>query len=571
MKRILLLPLIGMAAIFLAADGASGASAPPDEASARLVTVSTRGAALPVHQRITLGLGKAAVVEIDTDARDVLVSNPEIADAVVRTPRRIFLMGQKGGQTNAFFFDAAGKQIASIDIRVEKDTTDLAKLIKLSFPDTDIKAQAINDTVVLTGHVASAAEAQRATDIAASFAGDPKKVVNVLQIRSSDQVMLKVRIAEMQRSVAKQFGVDLTSAMNVAGVPMNFGTSNQFGLVGHALNDLSGGQVGSVCAAHFYPQRTSTTTQNITGGNTVTTQTTNSNGTTTTTTSTDSTGTSYLNGVQGDTVRNVSNGTSVVGTVAGLASTVANAVSGNTTSQIISSTDPCASPNNLQGAIKALEQVGLVHILAEPNLTAVSGETAKFLAGGEFPVPVARDRDGNITLEFKQFGVGLSFTPVVLGPGRISLQLSTEVSELTNTGAYTLQGANSSSTMTIPALSVRRAETTVEVPSGGSFSIAGLMQHTTKQVIDGFPGAKDMPILGALFRSRDFSNEESELVVLVTAYLVKPTTEAKLAAPTDGFVVPTDLETLLLGRLNATYSHESGTVKAEASGGYIVQ
>jgi len=497
------LPLIGIAAALVAASAFAGA--PPDEASARTVVVSTRGGPVPVHQRITLGLGKAAIVEIDTDARDVLVSDPTIVDAIVRTPRRIFLMAQKGGQTNAVFFDGQGKQLASIDIRVEKDTTDLAKLIKMSFPDTDIRAQAINDTVVLTGHVTSAQQAQRATDIAASFTGDPKKIVNVLQISTGEQVMLKVRIAEMQRSVAKQFGVDLSVAANVAGTPMTFGTSNQFGLVGHALNDLSSGQVGSVCPTAYLPTTT--------------------------------------------------------GAIA----------SDGTKSQSSTWTCTGTNANNLQGAIKALEQVGLVHILAEPNLTAVSGETAKFLAGGEFPVPVARDRDGNITLEFKQFGVGLSFTPVVLGPGRISLQLSTEVSELTNTGAYTLQGSTSSNTTTIPALSVRRAETTVELPSGGSFAIAGLMQHTTKQVLEGYPGAKDLPILGALFRSRDFSNEETELVVLVTAYLVKPTTEAKLAAPTDGFVAPTDLETIFLGRVNAVYDHESGAAKAEASGGYIVQ
>jgi len=519
-----LILLVGAAAVMIAAQTASAAA---DEASARVIVVSTRGMPAPAHQRITLGLGKAALVEIDTDARDVLVSNPEIADAVVRTPRRIFLMGQKSGQTNAFFFDGQGKQIASIDIRVEKDTTDLGKLIKLSFPDTDIKAQAINDTVVLTGHVASAAQSQRAFDIAASFTGDPKKVINVLTIRSSEQVMLKVRVAEMQRTIAKQFGVDLTSAMTVAGVPMTFGTSNQFGLVGHALNDLSGGQIGNVCADQFFP--------------------TNSTTTTTTTINNTSTSDSLLTG----------------GTAAGVTKTV-------------TSTASCAGNNNLQGTVKALEQVGLVHILAEPNLTAVSGETAKFLAGGEFPVPVARDRDGNVTLQFKPFGIGLSFTPVVLGPGRISLQLSTEVSELTNTGSYTLQGSTSSTTTTIPALAVRRAETTVEVPSGGSFAIAGLMQHATKQVLEAFPGAKDLPILGALFRSRDFSNEETELVVLVTAYLVKPTTADKLAAPTDGYVAPTDLETILMGRLNAVYDRDKdkagdGTKTAAAPGGYIVQ
>jgi pilus assembly protein CpaC len=211
-------------------------------------------------------------------------------------------------------------------------------------------------------------------------------------------------------------------------------------------------------------------------------------------------------------------------------------------------------------------------MLAEPNLTAVSGETAKFLAGGEFPVPVSRDRDGNVMIQFKQFGVGLSFTPVVVAPGRISLQLSSEVSELSNTGAFSV--GSSLTGLTIPALTVRRTATTIELPSGGSFAVAGLMQHNTKQVIDGFPGVKDLPVLGALFRSRDFADEQTELVVLVSAYLVEPTSEAALAAPTDGFVAPTDPETLLLGRLNATYrKKDEQPVAAQASApvGFVVR
>jgi pilus assembly protein CpaC len=231
-------------------------------------------------------------------------------------------------------------------------------------------------------------------------------------------------------------------------------------------------------------------------------------------------------------------------------------------------------PNNLQGTIQALEQVGLIHTLAEPNLTAVSGETAKFLAGGEFPVPVSRDRDGNVTIEFKQFGVGLSFTPVVLSAGRISLQVSTEVSELSTTGAFTLQGSTPGSSQTIPALSVRRTQTTVELPSGGSFAIAGLMQHTSKQVIQALPGVKDLPILGALFRSRDFENDESELVVIISAYLVSPTMASNLSTPIDGFVNPTDPETILLGRVNAVYDNKpTGAAKPNPSGsvGFIVQ
>jgi pilus assembly protein CpaC len=240
-------------------------------------------------------------------------------------------------------------------------------------------------------------------------------------------------------------------------------------------------------------------------------------------------------------------------------------------------------PNNVQGVLNALEQTGLLHTLAEPNLTAVSGETAKFLAGGEFPVPAGRDQQGNISIQFKDFGVGLAFTPVVLSDKRISLQLSTEVSELTNTGAFTLAGGSfinqSGQTVqvqsqTIPALEVRRAQSTVELPSGGSFAVAGLLQHTTKQVLDAFPGLKDMPVLGALFRSRDFENDETELVIIVSAYLVEPTTAHKLASPTDGFVAPTDAGTIAFGRLNRLISRDDPHgLKSAGDGkvGFIVE
>jgi pilus assembly protein CpaC len=455
---------------------------PTDDANARVITVSTKSAS-PVHQAITLGMGKSVIVELDSEAHDVLVSSPDIVDAVVRSPKRIFLLGLKTGQTNAFFFDAAGHQILSLDIRVEKDVTDLSNMMQSSLPNSAIKVSAMNDNVVLSGSVSSALQSTQAGALAASFTGDPKKVVNMLSISGGQQVMMKVRVAEMDRNIAKQFGVNLTSAQFVGGsTPLVASTSNPYGLVGTALSDLSGMQVGQVCANNA-------TTINP------------------------------LSALQGG--------------------------------------GQCPLNNNVQGALQALEQVGLAHMLAEPNLTAVSGETARFLAGGEFPVPVSKDLQGNITVEFKQFGVGLSFTPVVLSSGRISLQLSSEVSELTNTGSFNLQGTASGGVTTLPALAVRRTQTTIELPSGGTFAVAGLMQHTTKQVIDGFPALKDMPVLGALFRSRDFQNDETELVVLVSAYLVEPTTESAFSAPTDGFMPPTDPETLLLGRLNAVYDKSS--------------
>ena len=485
--------LRGLFAILTAmALTAAPAFAADKSASTRVINVATHGGAAP-QQHITLSLDKAALVQLDADARDVLVSNPAVVDAVVRTPRRIFLLAQKTGQPNAFFFDAKGHQILTIDIRVERDVTDLAAMIHRDMPTSDIRVAALNDNVVLTGMVQNTGDSQRAQDLAARFAGDPKKVANLLKIDTSQQVMLKVRVAEMQRSVAKQFGINAIGAFKVAGIPMIAQTANPYALAGAALSAASGAQVGSIGNNPLHP-----------------------------------------------------------------------------------------GPNNVQGVLNALEQVGLVHTLAEPNLTAVSGETAKFLAGGEFPVPVSRDQYGNVTVAFKQFGVGLSFTPIVLSPNNISLQISSEVSELTNTGAFTQTGGSSTTntgastsipSITIPALAVRRAETTVEVPSGGSFAIAGLMQHATKQTIDQFPGLGDMPVLGALFRSRDFQNDETELVVIATAYLVKPGKEKDFASPGDGFVPPADVETVMLGRLNATYKNDPQGLKSAgaAKTGFIVE
>jgi pilus assembly protein CpaC len=445
-------------------------------AQTRTLAVSTAGG--EAHQRITLPLDKTLIVELDTSAREVLVSNPELVDAVVKSPRRVYLMAKKAGQTNAFFIDSSGHKILTLDIRVEKDVTDLTDLLRSELPGTSIRAAAINGDVVLTGSVSSSVQVGRAQDIAGHFAGDAAKVVNMLQVTGGEQVMLKVRIAEINREISKQLGIDLTqSSTTILGATaVAASTSNPYGLVGSALSDLS----------------------KVT----------------------------------------VSNG-------------------------------------NLSGTLKALEEVGLVHSLAEPNLVAVSGETAKFLAGGEYPVPSGRDSSGNVSVTFKQYGVGLSFTPVVIGPGRISLQLSSEVSELSNDGSYTYSSSSSdsstSTSTTIPGLSVRRAETTVELPSGGSFAVAGLMRHTVKQQLNAFPGLKDLPILGALFRSRDFQNSETELVVIVTAYLVKPVQEAKLSTPADGLVEPSDPETLLLGRLNAVYKPGKPPIAPQGEVGYIVK
>ena len=495
--RSAVLTIAFLAASLLALPAGAGSPSGADTSDARVINVSARGPG-PAHEHLTLALDKAAIVQLDTDARDVLVSNPAIVDAVVRTARRVYLLGIKTGQTNAFFFDSAGHQILSLDIQVERDVGSLTSLMHSNFPGSDIKVTALNDNVVLTGTVASAEQAARAQDLAARFAteagkaADATKVVNMLKVKGREQVLIRVRVSEIQRNIAKQLGINLSSAFSAGGVPIALATSNPFGL-GQVLSAASGAQIGSIGSNPLAP-----------------------------------------------------------------------------------------GPNNVQGILNALDQVGLDHTLAEPNLTAVSGETAKFLAGGEFPVPVSRDLYGNVTVEFKQFGVALAFTPVVLSENRISLQVSTEVSELTNEGAFvqsatqtvsaTGQAVNVAS-LTIPALAVRRAETTVELPSGGAFAIAGLLQHTTKQDLDEFPGLGSMPVLGALFRSRDFQNNETELVVICSAYLVDPTLESKLAAPTDGFIPATDPEQDILGKMNTLYSNDPHGLKSAADGkaGFIVE
>ncbi|NIJ40772.1 pilus assembly protein CpaC [Parvibaculum indicum] len=426
-------------------------------ADARLVKIDQGGTGQD-SRAIVLGLDKAAIVELPVAARDVLVSNPEIVDAVVRTNKRTYLIGLKVGQTNAFFFDEDGRQILNLEIRVERDLASLRDALSHYFPDAKIDVQAMNDNIVLSGVVASASAADKARTFAARFIGakpDDNRIVNMLSISGKEQVMLKVTVAEMQRTAIKQLGINLSGLGSVGNVALGAATNNALSLQGQALGGLTGVA-------------------------------------------------SYNEKFQ------------------------------------------------LGGALQALERTGLLHTLAEPNLTAISGEAASFLAGGEFPVPVSRDNNGNIQLQYKPFGVGLNFTPVVLSDGRISLKISTEVSELTSENAFVLQGTSSDG-VTVPSLKVRRAETTLELPSGGSLVMAGLLSDQTRQNIDGVPGAKDLPVLGALFRSRDYQKNETELVVVVTPYLVGPTARKNIALPTDGYSPPSDMDTILMGKLNATY------------------
>jgi pilus assembly protein CpaC len=443
------------------------------------------------NRAIRLGVNKSLVIELPRAAGDVLVSNPEVADAVLRTANRLYLIGVKLGQANVFLFDSAGVQIASFDIYVEPDLTALNGLLREAIPTGSVRADAMNGNIVLRGEVLTATDSARAQEITVgmlegSAAGTnggggatEKNVVNLLTVLGVDQVQLKVTIAEVQREVVKQLGINTQAILNNGG-EIAFGSITH-GALGAALT-------GAANLSPFrFPINTATNPAQFGVG---------------------------FNGNDG----------------------------------------------SISAMVRALEEANMIRTLAEPNLTAVSGETANFLAGGEFPIPVASDDEG-ITVAFKQFGVNLAFTPVVLGPGRISLKVRTEVSDLAAEGSF---AANFG--VTIPGITVRRAETTVELPSGGAFMIAGLIKEETRRSLSGLPALNKLPILGTLFSSKDFLRSETELVIIVTPYLVRPVSPQKLKRPDDNLVMANDAEAYFLGRLTKIYGSAGTQPRGHYSG-----
>ncbi|MBI1686006.1 type II and III secretion system protein family protein [Caulobacter hibisci] len=504
----------------------------------------------PGARTLNLPRGKSAIIELPTDVRDLLVTNPQVADAVLRTPRRIYVLGVGKGSTDAVFFDAAGRKLLSLAIRVDEDSGLLQDTLRKVLPDSRIEVQPVRDSVILTGMVANAGDASKAVLVAEQFVSKPEQVVNMLAIAGKDQVMLKVRIVEVQRNVIKQLGVSTDVLINDGYKTYGLGQSSTYGVNGSQIGGASACYGRNNTRTTNYSNNASVSNQGtVTSGNansgSTTVTTTEVNGNTTTTTST------TADGDSGSTAN------TLTGLISSAASTAYSVATGGSTSL----------------CLQAFERVGLVRTLAEPNLTVVSGEAGKFLAGGEFPVPTGSDDEGRVTIEFKPYGVGLGYTPVVMSGGRISLKLSTEVSELSSLGAFTLT-SGTSSTLVVPGLSVRRAETTVELPSGGSLMIAGLLHQQTKENIDAVPGMKSLPILGSLFRSRDYLNGETELVVIITPYIVDPARSQDLQTPADGLRMAGDMSTVLFGRLNKVVKAPAGS-NAERSYqgpvGYVIE
>jgi pilus assembly protein CpaC len=405
---------------------------------------------------LPLGIGKSVVIDLPRDVKDVLVADPKIANAVVRSAQRAYIIGATVGQTNIVFFDASGQQIAAYDIAVTRDLNGIRAALKQTLPNADIRIEGLGEGVMLSGSASSQMDAQQAVDLAARLVGGADKVVNSISVRGRDQVMLKVTVAEVQRNIIKQLGVDLSATMGYGTAVVNFNNTNPF----------------------------------------------------------------------------TANGTALV------PDNVLKTTFGSTPS--------------VTATLRAMETAGVIRTLAEPSLTAISGESANFLAGGEFPVPGGNTCDPTTRIcttqiTFKKFGIALGFTPVVLSEGRISLRVATEVSELSQENSVTISGTS------IPAIKVNRADTTLEVPSGGSIVMAGLIKQQTKQAISGLPGMSQLPVLGTLFRSRDFVNNNTELMVLVTPYVVRAVAQKDLSRPDDGFVESSDPQADLLGSVNRIY------------------
>jgi pilus assembly protein CpaC len=421
----------------------SGQNRPPPSGAAVLIPANGRP--------ILLATGRGTLIRLARPANTVFVANPDIADVQVKSPELVYITAKSPGTTVIYAVDSDDNVLLNAPIRVDLDLSPLRQSLNEVVPGNAISVEQVDSNVLLTGTVADAGQADKAKVLAAAVASEFKggQVVNRLSVATPNQVDLHVRIAEVDRNILKQIGVDWS-------------------------------KLGS--------------------------------------------------GVKFVTNNNPSTGSLLSGMIP-------------TTNFLTAGVFPPLSGNEVAAMVEALATEGFLTVLAEPNLTAVSGQSASFLAGGEFPVPVVQNVSAGtsaISVQFQQFGVQLAFTPTIIDADHLNLRVRPEVSQLSTQGEVTISG------FTIPALTVRSAETTVELASGQSFALAGLLQHNTEQDISKIPWLGDIPILGALFRSNKFQNNETELVIIVTPYLVRPPT-ATPATPVDGFAIPHDAQQVLWG------------------------
>lgn len=445
------------------------------------IALSAQAAQIVTATGTPLGIemNEGALVKLGAAAASVFVANPDIADVAVKSPKLVYVFGKKPGETVLYAADEQDNVLISMPISVSHNLGRLREALRELVPGGEIDAQSVQSGIVLTGFVPNATQAEDAARLAGRFIGEGQEVINRLQVTTANQVNLRVRVAEVKRSIIRQLGIDWSVATDPN--EMFFGVASSQAFAGQLATLLTGTQQTDLARLGY----------------------------------------SHSN-------------------------------------------------LDINGLIDALATEGLATVLAEPNLTALSGETASFLAGGEFPVPVPQsssDQTGVstlITVEFKKFGVSLAFTPTVLSGNRISMRVAPEVSALTDDGAVQISG------FTIPALTTRKAETTVELASGQSFAIAGLIQNSMTHNYKKVPGLGDIPVLGELFKSDSFQRDESELVIIVTPYAVAPVSAPKLAAPTDAITGPQGSQRLALGT-GARPITRSASPGLNGPAGFIIQ
>ena len=426
---------------------------------------------------LVVSIGRGQLVTVPGKMADVFVADDSVADVQVKSTNQLYVFGKRGGETTVYASDGKGTVIWSANVRVGNNIDSIDQMLTLAMPEAKINVATMNSTVLLTGTVAAPEDAAEAERLVKAFVGDGTTVVSRLKMATPLQVSLHVKFAEVSRSLVRSLGTNLTSIDTSGGFQFGIGQGRE------GWNSMfrpgPGTAVGGKLKV-WIPDPNDPT---------------------------------KLIQVDGTSVNPITAGTTLAG---------AGRLFGM----------------DLLGALDLGEQVGLVTTLSEPNLTALSGETADFLAGGEYPIPISQGL-GSTSIEYKKFGVSLAYTPTVLSNGRISLRVRPEVSELSAQGSVVLNG------FSIPSLTIRRAETTIELGSGQSFMIAGLMSNSAQNTINKMPGAGDLPILGSLFRSTNFRKGETELVIIVTPYLVNPVNANDIKLPTDGYQSPDMLQQLL--------------------------
>ena len=452
--------------------------------AALAMAMGTVGAAVPTvaqaasvrpAENLNLSAGTGTLVRLSEPMTDVFVANDGIADVQVRSATQLYVFGKGRGETTVYATSKSGRVVYAANVRVGHNISSVGEMLSLAMPEASIQTTPMNNLVLLTGTVANPEDVAEAQRLVQAYVGEGTQVVTRLRSATPLQVNLKVRMAEVNRSLLKQFGINLLTRDSQSG---------------SVVGGIGRGNPGTITPILG-------TADPVTG-------------------------------IRPELGENVTFNTIVGGTSLGLFGRVLGM--------------------SVLGTLDLLENDGMVSTLAEPNLTALSGETASFLAGGEFPIPVSQGND-SVTIEYKQYGVGLAFTPIVLGDGRISMRVRPEVSELSSEGSVKLND------FVVPALTTRRAETTVELGSGQSFMIAGLLRNRNTNNIEKAPFLGDIPILGNLFRSTAYRRDETELVIIVTPYLVRPVS-GQLATPVDGYRAPTDFERI---GFNQTYNGVSGT------------